>query len=353
MLEPTVEFFLGSNTKNGFVPLFDQVRNPKRGNRLYILKGGAGSGKSTLMRRIGKALEQRGDFVEYIPCASDPDSLDAIIDVEAGIAMVDGTPPHVVEGQFPGAYERIVNAGDAWNEEILQQSKEEIMNLCQRIEWCHTDATSHIAAAACLLESVQKAATPWVDYEEIAALAQSHIPVILGKNRGKESKRLLSAVSVGQVVFYEQTLTAMCDTVYVIKDPYGAASNHLLELLRQGMLNSGNPVISCYCSINTPKKLEHLILPNQSIAFTTQNEFHAPSQIKTKQLPLLYRNLNQERCSQWDEMIATAKKLITTASNRVAKAKNIHDDLEHIYISAMDFSKIDALYEGILAEICP
>lgn len=40
--------------------------------------------------------------MELIPCASDPDSLDAIIDYDGRLAMADGTAPHVIEAKFPG-----------------------------------------------------------------------------------------------------------------------------------------------------------------------------------------------------------------------------------------------------------
>ena len=54
-----VKFFMGSNTKRGFVPLFDKLKDPLNGHRFYILKGGPGSGKSTLMNVLPKLLRSR------------------------------------------------------------------------------------------------------------------------------------------------------------------------------------------------------------------------------------------------------------------------------------------------------
>ena len=44
------EYFVGMNTGHGFVGKYGEIANEKELNRLYIIKGAAGTGKSTLMR---------------------------------------------------------------------------------------------------------------------------------------------------------------------------------------------------------------------------------------------------------------------------------------------------------------
>ena len=75
---PQVCFFLGANTPSGFYSLYDQLLPPTGAEDCFLLKGGPGCGKSTLMRRVAQAVEARGLTVEYIRCSGDPDSLDAI-----------------------------------------------------------------------------------------------------------------------------------------------------------------------------------------------------------------------------------------------------------------------------------
>lgn len=93
---PQVRYFLGANSPNGFYSLYDQLIDPAQAEDILILKGGPGCGKSSLMRRVGRAAEERGLAVEYIVCSGDPDSLDAVILPQLGAAIVDGTAPHVV-----------------------------------------------------------------------------------------------------------------------------------------------------------------------------------------------------------------------------------------------------------------
>lgn len=88
-----VRYFLGSNSAGGFFSLYDQLIDLEQAQRVYILKGGPGCGKSTLMRMVGKELEGAGVRGEYILCSGDPDSLDGVVFPELGVALVDGTAP--------------------------------------------------------------------------------------------------------------------------------------------------------------------------------------------------------------------------------------------------------------------
>ena len=89
-----IQYFLGANSPSGFYSLYDQLLAPELARHIYILKGGPGCGKSTLMKKVGALCEQAGEKPEYILCSGDPDSLDALILPRLGMAIVDGTAPH-------------------------------------------------------------------------------------------------------------------------------------------------------------------------------------------------------------------------------------------------------------------
>ena len=89
-----IQYFLGANAPSGFYSLYSELLPPETARRIYILKGGPGCGKSTLMRQVGARMEEEGLTPEYILCSGDPDSLDALILPTLGAAIVDGTAPH-------------------------------------------------------------------------------------------------------------------------------------------------------------------------------------------------------------------------------------------------------------------
>lgn len=105
-----LEFLLGANTPQGFVSRFDQLADPADGWREFVIKGGPGTGKSTLMRNIAGALSPYSPHMELIHCSSDVDSLDGVIFHDLKIAIADGTLPH--DGRTE-AHESIFRA--AWN----------------------------------------------------------------------------------------------------------------------------------------------------------------------------------------------------------------------------------------------
>ena len=92
--EPQVRFYLGANSPAGFYSLYDQLIDPAQAADILILKGGPGCGKSSLMRKVGAAMEGQGLAVEYIQCSGDPDSLDAVVFPALTPAIVAGTARH-------------------------------------------------------------------------------------------------------------------------------------------------------------------------------------------------------------------------------------------------------------------
>ncbi len=70
----SIQYFLGANSPTGFYSLYDQLLPPEQASAIYILKGGPGCGKSTLMRRVAALAQEAGEPVECILCSGDPDS---------------------------------------------------------------------------------------------------------------------------------------------------------------------------------------------------------------------------------------------------------------------------------------
>ena len=64
------QFFPGSNTPDGFYSLFDGLYSPEDGWRLFIIKGGPGTGKSALMKKVAAECDRRGICCERIYCFS-------------------------------------------------------------------------------------------------------------------------------------------------------------------------------------------------------------------------------------------------------------------------------------------
>lgn len=123
-------FFAASNSSHGFQNYYPQCFGEANGvEQLYIIKGGPGTGKSYLMRKIGQRGAEVGYDVTYYYCSSDPSSLDGVICRRAGrpcIGVVDGTAPHVFEPSLPGVREEIIHLGDFWDSRVLRAQAADI-----------------------------------------------------------------------------------------------------------------------------------------------------------------------------------------------------------------------------------
>ncbi|MCF3943417.1 hypothetical protein [Oceanobacillus alkalisoli] len=85
----------GTNTMDGVV---NEVPNlTAHLDRVYHIKGRAGTGKSTFMKRIVKACEARGLDLEIYYCSFDPNSIDMVLIPELNICLFDSTDPHAFE----------------------------------------------------------------------------------------------------------------------------------------------------------------------------------------------------------------------------------------------------------------
>jgi len=85
------KYFLGAMTQNGFSTEFGKIMADKE-YFTFILKGGAGTGKSSLMKKIAAEFEPTEDVTRFY-CSSDPASLDAIVLHTSKAIICDGTAP--------------------------------------------------------------------------------------------------------------------------------------------------------------------------------------------------------------------------------------------------------------------
>ena len=74
-----ISIFLGANTGCGFRSLYDEYIGSLDLRRTYVLKGSAGCGKSSLMKRMAAHAAGIGTPAVRVLCSGDPDSLDGLV----------------------------------------------------------------------------------------------------------------------------------------------------------------------------------------------------------------------------------------------------------------------------------
>lgn len=351
-----IEYFLGANAPSGFYSLYSELLPPEDARAIYILKGGPGCGKSTLMRAVGTRMEGAGLKTEYILCSGDPDSLDALVLPEKGVALVDGTAPHVVEPKYPGAVERYVNMGDCYNTKALWSIREDIMSCMSGYKGCYQRAYRCLGAAAAIHDDLRATLLTDALADKLAKRARGILSRELKRKKsagpGHVKQRFLGAMTHKGPMCQFHTALAQCPRIYELADPYGLAHGLLLHLLT-GATAGGYDVVACPDPM-APDRLAHLLIPEQGLAFLSTD---GQTALPTKP----YRRLRLEGAVDRDLLkrsrprLRFARKvssvLVEEAVLSLAQAKAMHDDLEGLYNPHVDFALADRMAQQVGDEI--
>ena len=340
-----IKYFLASNSCDGFVSYFDTCFDPKDGWKAYVIKGGPGTGKSSFMKKIVKRAEDEGYSVHRCPCSSDPDSLDAVVIPKLKVSVLDGTAPHVIDPQYPGAVENILNFGDFWHKEKLVAKRTEIIKLTDKNKALHKTASAFLKSAGTLLKENRSIVIKNVD----TAKAESYASVLAKKylkekgSAENEDIRFLSAVSPKGVVNFEETVYAFCDKFVIIKDETGVVSSFIFDIIRQKALSRKLKIITVKNPF-LPNVTEHILIPELGVAFLRESKYFG---FKTDSRRIhAKRFMKSEETSKKVKInYKTAKMLIGFAIETLKNAKSVHDELEENFIGAMDYQRIDRFTE--------
>ena len=353
--EPKVCFYLGANSPGGFYSLYDELLRPEEARSIYILKGGPGCGKSSLMRRVGAAMEEHGLDVEYIVCSGDPDSLDAVVIPALKTALVDGTAPHVVEPKYPGLVEEYVNLGACYDREGLQGVRDGLMGCMKGYKGCYQRAYRCLTAAAQIGEDVRALLlTPAVE-AKMSKRARGILSREIKKgdgDAGRAVRRFLGAVTWKGALCNFETVEALCRRVYELSDPYGMA-HPMLSQLAAGALAAGHDAILCPSPLY-PDQLEHLLLPGLSLAFVTgtpalpwpKRPYRRIRVDAMADAELLHRSRARLKFSR-----KVSAALVDEAVDSLAQAKAMHDELEKLYNPHVDFGRVYEKAEEIISSL--
>lgn len=352
-----IRFFYSASSPDGFYSLFDELYDAHNGWRAYIIKGGPGTGKSNLLKEVAGELKVNGFEVERVPSSADPFSLDAVVFPEVKVCIADGTSPKGLEPKYPGAIEKIVNLGEYWDENQLREHTQDIISLTLKNSVFHKKCARFLAAASSLRGDVFRLALNCTDEEKIERYAARFAAKEFGCPRGgigRESRRFLSAVTpIGVDVNYD-TARSICSKVFVVEDEYGAASTLLLSQLRRYAMGNGMDVISCICPLDPASGAEHLIIPEIGLGIFTGNSYHRFRFDGSKTIRSS-RFTDAQEIRMLRSRIAFShraqRELINEAVTALRQAKGVHDELDKIYNTAMDFDAVQVKAKEIAGEI--
>ncbi len=351
----TPSFFMGALTAEGYYSNLKNIYDPAKGWRAYLIKGGPGMGKSSLMKGVVADLAEKGFDWVAVPCPSDPDSLDGVIFPAAKVAIMDATHPHIVDPQFPQLSEVTVELGHYCRKELIAPHRDALMAAAKENKALYDRAYRYIAAASSLMDDTYRLAARHTDMQSGAELGNRLANQLIPQRSQQSDEKVafLSGITSKGHIFMGDTIDSLCSRVVVFQDELGAASRAFMSAVRFAALSRGHRIITCMCPFAPNEKPEHILVPELDLAFTTQNRYLPQSRS--------VRRIHARRFSSPSGLAACrqrfafnrrgAAELIKEACLSVEAAKKIHDDIEGYYILSMDFDKAQQWRKKIVSEI--
>jgi Cdc6-like AAA superfamily ATPase len=352
-----LNYYAGGNTARGFYSLYES--NLEGLSRLFILKGGPGTGKSSLMKRLGKEWNERGYDIEYLHCSSDNESIDGMIIRSLGVGIVDGTAPHVIEPKAPGAVEEYVNLGEAWDSAALKEQKAEIQKLTAEISAAFSAAYSFFYDALIVHDEWEKIYIDNMDFGKADELTTELIEKFFGGQRLEKTAdvrhRYLGAATPKGAVDFVPNLTEGLNR-YLIKGRPGSGKSTLLKKIAAEAEDRGFDTEVYHCGFD-PHSLDMIIVRELGFAIfdSTAPHEYFPERENDEVVELYGTVINGDTDEKFAAEIADCagryRENMNKAIASLARAKSLHDELEEIYKPAMDFGKVEELAGRIHAEI--
>ena len=335
-------YFASANGYFGFHSYFSEIFNPTSFTRIYVLKGGPGTGKSSFMKKLSKDLLAHGYAVEQIMCSSDPDSLDGIIaqGSENRIAVIDGTAPHERDAMIVGACDELINLGSALDTRWLTAQRDHIENLCKEKSEAYKSAYAYLSVSGESERQRTKMIEKLIDAKRLKYAINKAAESTLAAKPGKKRIQLKSAVCRRGTMWLPDMVTPE-KTYSVIGDKHVA--QRFLSGISKALEEDGIEFIHSPSPLD-PALTEEIYVPDRKIKYTLKpcdntidiREFYTPDSVVN------------ERCKCALEISRIA---LDEAYRWFSIASEIHFALEDIYGGAMNFGTVDRIYEEKSEEI--
>jgi hypothetical protein len=352
-------YYAGSNSSRGFYSFYDQAL--KGLDCLYILKGGPGTGKSTLIRKVGESLNEKGFDIEFLHCSSDNQSLDGVVIPALKTGIVDGTAPHIVDPRYPGVIDCIVNLGDYRDDDKLSAHKEKIVQLTDKISATFMKAYEQFGTAKKIHDDIEKIYIKAMDFQKADQVTEQLISRIYSKaipsERSPKTKHLFmgAATPKGPVCYYDN-LTEQDDTRFIVKGRAGSGKSTMMKKIGARAESLGLTVTYYHCAFD-PGSIDMVSIPGlkTSILDGTAPHVFEPSRAGDEIVDMFELCIDPavevEQAEELGKLEAEYQSFMQEGTNYLAEAKCLHDELEVFYVEAMDFDGINKKAEELINQI--
>ncbi len=320
--------------------------------RVILLQGAPGSGRSTFIRSIGLNLAERGYRVQFWPSPLDASYIDGVYLQQLKTVVMSGDAAGSTKlDHHPGVIIHSIDLRDYYNSGELADAQVEIAGLTDQLESILDDVKSSLEVAQ---ESQKQLA--W-NYErllnpgKLQALSQQLIATILGEGEQATHYFARAITSDGMVDFFEE-ITRDCTRRFILQGPPGSGKSWVMRRIGEEALAQGHKVAFYHSGLD-PNLLEMVVLQSLEIAVVDSDIVRVANRPGD-------RYINLAEC--WDDQDpinhAEVRETERLVSNRLyqavqglTRARQVEKKLSKLFTKAMRFEQVDARREELIMEI--
>lgn len=336
-----ISFFLGANTVDGFTSLYEEYLAGADPARVWVLKGGAGCGKSGLLKAAARRAAQAGLAVYTIYCSGDPESLDGVHIPALGAAILDGTAPHVLEPQLVGQKGYYLDLS-----RFYQPASLALDSLDAAYKESYRRAYRYLAAAGAVDAAVplpaEAAGAIRLRAQRLAAREFRRSET----GQGRVTRFFTDAFTCAGTVTLPESRSALCSRLLSLSGAAGASAL-FLETLAEAALARNWDIVLCPDPLQ-PARPAHLLIPELDLGVVTSGGGRRLHLEKT-----VFAAMDPRDKAEYREASALRDALLAKAHEALQAAKASHDQLEAAVHPFIDFSGVTAFTERFTNQLIP
>lgn len=326
-------YFLGNNTGHGFFNGYESEL--KNMTRVILLKGGPGTGKSTMLKKIAMDAKSKGLDYELWYCSGDPKSLDGVYVKDIDAAVVDATSPHATNVDIPIVKDVIFDLANGIDFHKIADKRKEIEKLIKCKKAMFMRAYQHLKCALCHFNNQFEIEMQGADDRAIRAYCRSFLKRFgLMDGEGKDRKLFSHAICPsGESEYFDH----LRDKKILLVEGSACLKKIFFDELKRVCRG-----VTLFMKPLEPSVAEGAIVNDVAIVESAGHFLSDVSEIIS--LAAFQNKYDTDGAREEENYVALQTAFAVDCLN---KARKEHLALENIFLSAMDFSNNESKREQI------
>jgi len=351
-------YYASANTARGFVSFFED--NVTEVDRFYILKGGSGEFKSTLMKRLGINWYLKGYDIEYIHCASDEIEVEAMIIPALKLAVVDGEVGYIANTRACGAAGEIISLESPAASRDSQADESIISQSRGKIQEYYKKAYEQLQKALGIHDEWEKIYLSGIDFSKLDVIADNAIKKFLSdmnlKKEGIIKNRFFGGLTYKGSIDFVADLTRDLGKRYFIKGRPGSGKSTLLGKIADAAHEKGFDVEIYRCVLD-PRSIDMVIVRELDFAVfdSTYPHEYSPTGANDEVIDLyqlaIAPGTDEKYREDLSSIISSYKDAISLGISFLSKAKELENQIKAIIGEKINQEEIDKVYKSLIDKL--